>query len=85
MQNPRGQVVRPYGRLKLVGVGVALAVVGGLRMAKGVQIVTHWTGQPLFSWGLIATGALCVLLAAIPALWVVRASAPPVKTGTHRR
>jgi hypothetical protein len=37
--------------LKLVGAGLVLALVGSLRMAKDVQVVTHSTGQPVFSWG----------------------------------
>jgi hypothetical protein len=63
MRSASPSTVRPYGRLKLVGAGFVLAVVGFLRMAKGVQVVTHWTGQPTFSWGLLAAGGLCILLA----------------------
>jgi len=62
--------VRPYGRLKLVGAGLVLAVVGSTRLLRGVQAVTHWTGQPMFSWGLIAAGGLCILLALIPLSWI---------------
>ena len=43
------QTIRPYGRLKLIGAGLVLALVGFLRMAKGVQVVTHGTGQPRVS------------------------------------
>jgi len=53
--------VRPYGRLKLVGAGLVLTLVGSARLSRGVQVVTHWTGQPMFSWGLIAAGGLCLL------------------------
>jgi hypothetical protein len=75
--------VRPYGRLKLVGAGLVLALVGFLRMAKGAQVVTHWTGQPMFSWGLFAAGGLCILLALIPTSWIAKAATTHSKT--HRR
>jgi hypothetical protein len=46
-------------RLKLVAGGLVLILVGVMKIAGGVQVSTHWTGQPLFSWGLV-TGALSV-------------------------
>jgi hypothetical protein len=49
----------------------------------GVQVVTHWTGQPMFSWGLIAGGGLCILLALIPAAWIAKAAATDSKAGRH--
>jgi hypothetical protein len=58
MHRANPQTIRPYGRLKLIGAGLVLALVGFLRMAKGVQVVIHGTGQPMFSWGLLAAGAL---------------------------
>jgi hypothetical protein len=76
--------VRPYGRLKLVGAGLALAIVGSPLLLRGVQVVTHWTGQPMFSWGLIAAGGLCVLLAVIPASWIAKAAATDSKAARHR-
>ena len=76
--------VRPYGRLKLVGAGLALAIVGSALLLRGVQVVTHWTGQPMFSWGLIAAGGLCVLLAVIPASWIAKAAATDSKAARHR-
>jgi hypothetical protein len=76
--------VRPYGRLKLVGAGLALTVVGIAMLLRGVQVVTHWTGQPMFSWGLIAAGGLCILLALIPASWIAKAAATDSKAGRHR-
>jgi hypothetical protein len=75
---------RPYGRLKLVGVGLATTVVGIAMLMHGVQVTTHWTGQPMFSWGLIAGGGLCILLALIPASWIAKAAAPDSKAGRHR-
>jgi len=65
-------MVLPYGRLKLVGAGLLLAAVGIARMLRGIQVETHWTGQPVFSWGLIAAGALCLLLASIPPSWLAK-------------
>ena len=76
--------VRPYGRLKLVGGGLALAIVGSTLLLRGVQVVTHWTGQPMFSWGLIAAGGLCVALAAIPASWIAKAGSTDSKIARHR-
>jgi hypothetical protein len=35
----------------------SLAAVGVLRLMGGVQVVRAWTGQPMFSWGLIAAGS----------------------------
>jgi hypothetical protein len=69
--------VRPYGRIKLVGAGLVLALVGMARMASGVQVATHWTGQPIFSWGLIAAGSLCILLAFVPPSWIATATTRP--------
>lgn len=76
--------VRPYGRLKLVGAGLALTGVGVALLLRGVQVVTHWTGQPMFSWGLIAGGGLCILLALIPGSWIAKAAATDSKAGRHR-
>ena len=75
----------PTGRLKLVGAGLVLALVGFLRMAKGVQVVTHGTGQPMFSWGLLAAGALCILLALIPTSWIAKAAITRSKTRRQGR
>jgi hypothetical protein len=80
MHRANPQTIRPYGRLKLIGAGLVLALVGFLRMAKGVQIVTHGTGQPMFSWGLLAAGALCILLALIPTSWIAKAAITRSKT-----
>jgi hypothetical protein len=62
-----------FGRLKAVGAGLALVAVGLLRLLAGVQVVTHWTGQPMFSWGLIAAGMICIFSAFIPSSWIARA------------
>jgi len=76
--------VSPYGRLKLVGAGLAFAVVGTTLLMSGVQVVTHWTGQPMFLWGLIAAGGLCVVLAIIPASWIAKAATTDSRTPRHR-
>ena len=60
-------IVGPYGRLNLIGAGLLIAVVGVAPLLSGVQVVIHWTGQPMFSWGLIAAGGLCIVLAILPA------------------
>jgi len=36
-------------RLKLVAFGLLLILVGAVEISRGVQVSTHWTGQPLFS------------------------------------
>jgi hypothetical protein len=77
-------IVRPYGRLKLLSGGVVLAVVGYALLLRGVQVVTHWTGQPMFSWSLIAAGGLCIVFAVIPASWIVKATDSNSKTARHR-
>jgi hypothetical protein len=74
--------VRPHGRLKLVGAGVVLAAVGSARLLRGIQVETHWTGQPMFSWGLIAAGGLCLLLSLIPLSWI--AKAPTTRSKPNR-
>lgn len=66
-----------YGRLKAIGAGLLLIAVGYLRLLGGVQVVTHGTGQPMFSWGLIAAGILCIASTLIPKSWIVKAGGPP--------
>jgi hypothetical protein len=53
-------------RLKAIGAGAALVAVGYLRIRGGAQVITHWTGQPMFSSGLIAGGLVLIASAAIP-------------------
>jgi hypothetical protein len=85
MKHHHAQVtVRRYGCLKLIGFGLALAIVGCLRVRAGVEIVTHWTGQPMFSWGLISGGGFCILLALIPMSWIAAAAATDSKAERRR-
>lgn len=65
------------GRLKLVGAGLALAGVGIARMMGGMQVLRHSNGQPMFSWGLIASGIVCFMLAFLPLRWVAKAAGEP--------
>jgi hypothetical protein len=53
-------------RVKAIGAGVILVAAGYLRIRGGIQVVTHWTGQPMFSFGLIAAGLVLIASAAIP-------------------
>jgi hypothetical protein len=53
-------------RLRAVGAGAVLAAVGYLRLKGGTQVVIHWTGQPMFSFGLIAAGLLLMVSAVLP-------------------
>jgi hypothetical protein len=71
------------GRLKLIGAGFALAGVGILRIIGGIQVVRHGNGQPMFSWGLIAGGIICFILAFVPLSWIARAAKTP-KSVHHR-
>ena len=71
-----------YGRLKAVGAGLVLAAIGSLRLLGGVQVVTHWTGQPMFSWGLIAAGIVCLLSALVPVSWVNKATETEPQSGS---
>ncbi len=53
-------------RLKAIGIGAILVAVGYLRIRGGTEVVIHWTGQPMFSFGLIAAGLVVLVSAAIP-------------------
>ena len=85
MQGHKPPPKRPnLQRLKLVGAGLVLAAVGAARMMSGVQVATHWTGQPMFSWGLVAGGGVCLLLAVVPNSWITKAATPRSKTTRSR-
>jgi hypothetical protein len=79
MNRSNAAAVRKYGRLKLIGAGLIFGLVGTALMLNGIQVVTHSTGQPLLSWGLIGAGAVCILLALIPSSWIVKAATIPPK------
>jgi len=68
-----------YGRFQAIGAGLVLIVVGKLRLLGGVHVVTHGTGQPMFSWGLIAGGMLLILSALIPQSWIAKAVGSPAQ------
>jgi hypothetical protein len=72
-----------YGRFKAIGAGLILIVVGKLRLMGDIEGVTHWTGQPMFSWGLIAAGLLRIVSALVPQSWIARAVGAP--RGRHTR
>ena len=40
----------------------------------GLQVAAHWTGQPLWSWGLVASGVVCLIIALLPSSWIQRAA-----------
>jgi hypothetical protein len=61
-----GPSMKWKSRLKAISAGAILVAVGYLRIRGGMQVVTHWTGQPMFSCGLIAGGLLLIASAAIP-------------------
>jgi hypothetical protein len=74
-----------FGRLKLMAAGLALAGIGVARMTSGIQVVRHGNGQPMFSWGLIAGGVVCFVLAVIPLSWIARAVETPTSRSQRRR
>ena len=84
MRGSRVPPVRPYGRLKLVGAGLIFALAGTARLLRGVQVVTHWTGQPVFSWGLVAAGVICFGLALIPVSWIAHAAGARGSKARHQ-
>ena len=81
MHKNKGKAHSRFGRLKAVGAALILVAVGVLRMLGGVQVVTHWTGQPVFSWGLVAAGIVCILSALVPLSWIARAARLPTGKG----
>jgi len=81
MHKNKGNANSRFGRLKAVGAGLILVTVGVLRMLGGVQVVTHWTGQPMFSWGLVAAGIVCIVSALIPLSLIARAAQLPNEKG----
>ncbi len=57
---------RSKGRLTVFAAGAILALVGYVRLKEGVFVVRHWTGQPMFSYGLIAAGLVLIIVAVVP-------------------
>ncbi len=72
-------------RIRLILFAVILAGVGLLRLRGGILVVRHFTGQPMFSWGLIAGGIVCILLAIVPLSWVQKAAETGVLHHPSRR
>jgi hypothetical protein len=81
MHTRKSQGSNRFARFKLISAGAVLAGVGLLWMERGIQVLRHWTGQPLFSWGLIATGLFCIVLALIPTSWIAKAAELPRAKG----
>jgi hypothetical protein len=81
----KGNANTRFGRLKALGAGLILIAVGILRMLGGVQVVTHGTGQPMFSWGLIAAGTVCIVSALVPVSWITTAARVPNRKGKSDR
>lgn len=69
-----------FGRLKLLASGFILGGLGIVRLLNGIQVVPHFSRQPLFSWGLVAAGLVCLVLAAIPTSWIARAAKLPARS-----
>jgi hypothetical protein len=61
-----GHSVNWKSRLKAIGIGTILLAIGYLLIRGGTRVFIHWTGQPMFSYGLIAAGLVVIASAAIP-------------------
>ena len=85
MHTHKPRPANPWGRLKLVGVGLALGGFGWALELRGIQVVRHSNGQPMFSWGFIGAGLLCLVLASIPMSWVAKAAEIPRTKGGRQR
>jgi uncharacterized membrane protein len=72
MSRYKPPAARTSGRIKVIAAGLFFILAGMLRVQAGIQVVKHWTGQPVFSWAAIATGGLLVILALIPGSWIAR-------------
>jgi hypothetical protein len=64
---------RRFGRLKLAAAGLLLAGFGAIQLLHGVQVMRSVKGD-MFSWGFVAAGAICLLLAVVPMSWIIRAA-----------
>ncbi len=84
-KHEKGNPSRSSRRLRLIVFGVILVGAGLLRLNGDIQVVRHYTGQPMFSWGLIAAGIVSVLLAVVPISWVQKAAETGVSQHTSRR
>jgi amino acid transporter len=80
----KARTVGSWARLKLVGAGLVLAGFGWALQLRGIQIVRHSNGQPMFSWGFIGAGLLCFVLALIPTAWVTKAAETPKARSGHK-
>jgi len=58
----------------LLGLRLAIGGLGRLSPLAGLLLKTHWTGQAMFSYGLVAGGGLCAILSLIPTSWVTWAA-----------
>jgi hypothetical protein len=61
-----GRSMNWKSRLKAIGIGAVLVAIGYLRIRGGKEVVIHWTGQPLFSFALIAAALVVIASASIP-------------------
>jgi hypothetical protein len=52
--------------------GIVVAGLGLLELKGGRIVLVHWTGQPLYSAGLVAMGVLLIVFAFLPNSWVAR-------------
>ena len=67
-------------RLKLVALGMIILLVGLVRQLSGEVVLTHWTGQPQYSFGLIAAGGFMIVMAFIPSSWLSKLFVRPKPT-----
>jgi hypothetical protein len=72
-------------RMKAIAAGLVLVAVGVLRLREGVEVVTHSIGQPVFSWGLIAAGLVCIVFAFVPNMWIAKAARGRITGGISNK
>jgi hypothetical protein len=70
-------------RWKGILAGLVFIAFGWLRLRAGVQVVIHGYGQPMFSFGLIAGGAVMVVACLLPNRLIAKIAT--VRKGKHRR
>jgi hypothetical protein len=62
------------GRLGVALGGLSFLSVGIIQLYRNVQVVVGRRGIPVFSWGMIAAGGVCILLSIVPVSWIAKAA-----------
>lgn len=64
--------------------GLFFLSVGMIQLYRNVQVVVGRRGIPVYSWGMITAGGLCILLSMVPVSWTAKAANLPLP-GEKRR